>query len=98
MNDVFEEIVRMLTEVVGEDFLLGIEITPDTRFLDDLGLESIEFVALAGKLQERYGQRVNLAAFVGEMDIDEVIGLTVGRLADYVEAAQSGDAELADIS
>jgi acyl carrier protein len=93
---VFDEIVRMLTEVVGEDFLLDTEITPQTTFSEDLALESIEFVALAGKLQERYGERVNLASFISEMDINDIMAMTVGTLASYVEAGQA-DAPLADI-
>jgi acyl carrier protein len=88
MSEVLDEIVRMLTEVVGEDFLLDTEITPDTTFSDDLALESIEFVALAEKLQQRYGDRVNLVSFIGEMDIDDIMNMTVGTLAGYVETAQ----------
>ncbi len=88
MSEVLDEIVRMLTEVVGEDFLLDTEITPDTTFSDDLALESIEFVALAEKLQQRYGDRVNLVSFIGEMDIDDIMNMTVGTLAGYVETAR----------
>jgi acyl carrier protein len=86
MSDVLDDVVRILTEVVGEDFLLDTEITPDTRFGDDLALESIEMVALAERLQERYGDRVNFVAFIGDMDIDSITTLTVGQLAGYVEA------------
>jgi acyl carrier protein len=90
MSDVLDEVVRILTEVVGEDFLLDTEITPDTTFSDDLALESIELVALAEKLQERYGERVNFVSFIGEMDLDEIMGMTVGKLASYVEAQTAG--------
>ena len=90
MSDVLDEVVRILTEVVGEDFLLDTEITPDTTFSDDLALESIELVALAAKLQERYGERVNLVSFIGEMDIDDIMGMTVGKLTGYVEARTAG--------
>lgn len=96
MSDVLDQVVRMLAEVVGADFLLDIEITPDTTFSDDLALESIEFVALAGKLQEHYGDRVNLAAFIGEMDINDIMAMNVGALVSYVEAALSSEAALAD--
>lgn len=96
MSDVLDQVVRMLTEVVGADFLLDIEITPDTTFSDDLALESIEFVALAGKLQEHYGDQVNLAAFIGEMDINDIMAMNVGTLVSYVEAALSSQATLAD--
>jgi acyl carrier protein len=90
MSDVLDEVVRILTEVVGEDFLLDTEITPDTTFSDDLALESIELVALAEKLQERYGERVNFVSFVGEMDLDDIMAMTVGKLAGYVEAQTAG--------
>jgi acyl carrier protein len=90
MSDVLDEVVRILTEVVGEDFLLDTEITPDTTFSDDLALESIELVALAEKLQERYGERVNFVSFIGEMDLDGIMGMTVGKLAGYVEAQTAG--------
>jgi acyl carrier protein len=84
--DVLDEVVRMIEEVVGEDVLLGIEVTPDTTFSDDLGLESIEFVALADRLRERYGDRVDLVAFLGDMDIDEIMAMTVGQLVDHIES------------
>jgi acyl carrier protein len=91
MSDVLGEVVRILTGVVGEDFLLDTEITPGMTFSDDLALESIEFVALAQKLQERYGERVNLVSFIGEMDINDIMAITVGKLVRYVEAAQTAD-------
>jgi acyl carrier protein len=86
MSDVLDQVVRILTEVVGEDFLMDAEINSDTTFSDDLALESIEFVALAEKLQEYYGDRVNFAAFVADMKIDEIMGMTIGTLAGYIEA------------
>jgi acyl carrier protein len=82
---VLDEIVQLLVEVVGEDFLLDLEITRDTTFSDDLALESIEFVALAEKLQQRYGGRVDFAAFVADMDITEIMTMKVGTLVAYVE-------------
>ena len=85
-NEVLDQVVRMIVEVVGEEVLLGIEVTPDTTFSDDLGLESIEFVALADRLRERYGDRVDLVAFLGDMDIDEIMAMTVGRLVDHIQA------------
>ncbi|WP_237773902.1 acyl carrier protein [Actinosynnema sp. ALI-1.44] len=84
--NVLDEVVRLIVDVVGEDVLVGVEITPETTFSDDLGLESIEFVALADKLRERYGDRVDLVAFLGEMDIDEIMAMTVGRLVDHIAA------------
>ncbi|MCP2335774.1 acyl carrier protein [Actinomadura rupiterrae] len=95
-NDVLDEVVAMLAEVVGEDFLLEQEVGPDTSFNDDLALESIEFVALAEKLQLRYGARIEFAAFIAGMDLDQIMAMTVGDLTTYIEsrlaASGPGDA------
>ena len=74
----------LLREILDEYQLDDIEITPESAFHEDLGLESIDLVALAGRLQEHYGEQVNLAEFLAEKEIEEVIALTVGQLADYV--------------
>jgi acyl carrier protein len=86
MSEVLDTVIRILTEVIGEDFLLDTEITPGTTFSDDLALESIEFVALSEKLAEHYGQRVNFVAFIADMDIDAIMGITVGQLVGYIES------------
>lgn len=86
---VFDEIAGLVREVVGEEFLLEQEITPDTSFSHDLALESIEFVELSERLQERYGQRASLAPFIADMDIDAITGITIGELAGYVASQLS---------
>jgi acyl carrier protein len=86
MSSVFNDVVAILAEVLGDDFLLDTEITSATSFSDDLALESIEFVALSEKLQARYGTRVNLVSFVAGMDIDSIMAITVGTLVDYIES------------
>lgn len=81
---VLVEIAAMLRAVLDESGLEDIEITGGTRFHDDLQLESIDLVTLAGALQRRYGERVNLAEFIADLGLEEVIALTVGELVDYV--------------
>ncbi|MFC7303042.1 acyl carrier protein [Streptomyces monticola] len=89
---VFHETVRMLADVLAEYAIDTEAVTMDTRLGDDLELESIDLVTLAGQLEERYGERVNFAAFLAELDIDEIIALTVGRLVRHVVHALRGDA------
>jgi acyl carrier protein len=83
---VLGEVVGMLVDVVGEDFLLDVEVGPETTFNDDLALESIEFVALGERLQQRYGGRVDFAAFIAGMDLDEIMRMTVGDLVRHIES------------
>jgi len=84
---VLAEVAAMLRSILDEYELDDIEIEWDSRFHDDLELESVDLVALAGKLAERYGDRVNLAEFIADLGLDEIIELTVGQLVAYVTAA-----------
>ncbi len=87
---VLADLQTMLLEVIGEDFLLEDELTMDTSFDADLQLESIEFVALAEQLLERYGEQVDFVDWLAGMDLDQIIALTVGQLVDFVVAAARG--------
>ncbi|MGO1056858.1 phosphopantetheine-binding protein [Crossiella sp. CA198] len=87
---VLSDIGVMLHKVLGEYGLDEVEVTMDSTFHDDLELESIDLVALAGQLEERYGARVNFAEFIAELELDEIIALTVGQLVDYVVGALDG--------
>ncbi|WP_212830178.1 4'-phosphopantetheinyl transferase superfamily protein [Catellatospora sp. TT07R-123] len=80
------ELAGMLAAVTGEQA----PITADTRLEQDLRLESIEVAELAGRVRQRWGADVDLAAFYADLEIDQIIGLTVGDLAFYV-ASRVGD-------
>lgn len=81
---VLTEIAGILRAMLDEYGLDDIEITMETRFNDDLELESVDLVTLAASLEERYGQTVNFAEFVAGLELDEIIELTVGRLVGHV--------------
>ncbi|MFE2431783.1 phosphopantetheine-binding protein [Streptomyces sp. NPDC059373] len=74
----------MLRAMLDEYGLDDTEITLETRFTEDLELESIDLVTLAGSLEARWGRQVNFAEFVAGLDLDEIIDLSVGRLVEYV--------------
>ncbi|HEY0935178.1 MAG TPA: acyl carrier protein [Trebonia sp.] len=84
MSSVFNEVADIVRDVIGEDFLLEQEITPATSFSEDLALESIEFVELSERLQQRFGRRANLATYIAGMDIDAIMDITVGELTLYI--------------
>jgi acyl carrier protein len=83
-DDTFGTVVELLAPLVGDLEVLGIQITRDTAFHDDLELESIDLVTFAGILAEHYGPDVDLAGFLSGMDLDDVIDLRVGDIADFV--------------
>ncbi|HEY4460689.1 MAG TPA: acyl carrier protein [Pseudonocardiaceae bacterium] len=81
---ILDEIRTILITVLGDYVLDDIEITTDMSLTENLGLESIDLVTVGAMLTERYGSQVNLAAFLAEMDIDDVIAMKVGTLVDFV--------------
>ncbi|QHY99894.1 acyl carrier protein [Streptomyces sp. S4.7] len=88
------DITAMLRTMLEEDGLDDAEITRETTFHDDLELESIDLVTLAGSLREHYGDRVNLALFIADLDLEQIIALTVGELIDYVAASLHADGQV----
>jgi acyl carrier protein len=85
---VLEEVRAVLIEVIGEDYLHEVPLTMDTSFENDLELESIEFVALAERLQERYPD-INFVNWVADMQVDELMTLRLGQLVEFIARCQS---------
>jgi acyl carrier protein len=87
-QEILETVAAFIREVIGEEWVLEKPIDMDTTFGSDLELESIEIVALSEKLQERYGEQLDLAGWLSAMKFDEIIGLTVGRLVDHIASCR----------
>jgi acyl carrier protein len=83
---VLQDVSEMIREVIGEEWTEDTVITMDTTFTFDLEVESIELVALAEKLQEKYGTEVNFPVWLADKELDEIINLTVGQLVEYIAA------------
>lgn len=94
--DVLADIRRIVVEVIGEDYVSELDIDRETAFRADLDVESIELVALGEALRARYGDGIRLAQWIGDMELDEIIAMTVGQLVDHVvstlDATAAGDA------
>jgi acyl carrier protein len=87
---VLKDVSEMIKEVIGEEWTEDTVITMDTTFTFDLEVESIELVALAEKLQEKYGTEVNFPVWLADKELDEIINLTVGQLVEYIAATSPG--------
>lgn len=84
VDQTLAEVRAVLTEIIGEEYAFSLDIGMDTSFDADLELESIEFVRLSAMLAERYGDRVDLVAFLADKDPEQIIGLTVGEVVTYI--------------
>ncbi len=85
--EILTTVSKLIEEVVGAEYSLGLEIDMDTSFQGDLELESLEFVELAEKLIETYGEHVDFAGWLATMDVDEIIAMTVGELVAYIHTS-----------
>lgn len=93
--EVLADIRRIVVEVIGEDYVSELDIDRATQFRADLDVESIELVALGEALRARYGDRIRLAQWIGDMSLDEIIAMTVGQLVDHI-VARLADGSQAD--
>jgi acyl carrier protein len=96
---VLDELRGMLRRILGEFGFSADDaaaVTTDTTFYGDLEMESIDLVALAGQLAERYGDAVNFAEFLAAFDLDQVIDLRVGQLVGHIVAARRRAGLVAD--
>lgn len=93
---ILAEISEMLQAIL-KDVDPDVEITTSTTFRDELEMESIDIVSLAGRLQARYGNTVNFAQFVANLDLTSVSELRVGQLVEHIavslENRERADAE-----
>ncbi len=81
---VMAEVLNLINQM-ADDWEYSGEITPDTLFLSDMGLESLDLVILGTMIQQRYGQLpfAEFLAEIGQRPVEER-DVTVGELVAYV--------------
>jgi acyl carrier protein len=82
-SEVVQSLVGMITEVVGDEFF---DIQASTTFRDDLAFQSIQFVALATLIQERWTD-LDFVAWFGTKQLPEIVALKVGGVDDFLLAS-----------
>ena len=87
-QDVMATLEKVIREVIAEDWLDELEITAETSFNSDLELESIEFVALAERLESEFGDQVHFVAWLSGKELDEIINLKVGDVAEFITSCR----------
>lgn len=83
-------VIAMIAQATSEHEAWASAVTASCRLESDLWLDSVELAALTGLLQSAYGQEVDLAAFLTGLEIDKLIGLTVGDLVSYIAGCLDG--------
>ncbi len=87
--EILKTVEQVIVEIAGDELLLAGPITMETSFNGDLELESIEFVALAEKLQQHYGASVDFVGWISKKELDQIIALKVGELVEFIASCRS---------
>lgn len=87
--EILATIAGMIKDVIGEEWVAETPITMDTKFVQDLEVESIELVALSERIQAQYGATVDFPQWLSGMELDRIIALSVGDLVEYIAACQA---------
>jgi acyl carrier protein len=91
---ILAELLEMIDELAG-DWEYDGPVTPDTYFLADMGLESLDLVVLGTMVQQRYG-RLPFAEYLAEIgerpaeERDVTVAELVTFIADHRATAVGG--------
>jgi acyl carrier protein len=80
---VLTDVKALLEELTG-DWELETEIQEDSGLLGDVGLESIDLVALGTGIEEKYQRQLPYAQLLVEVGEQAHQDLTVAELVDFV--------------
>lgn len=83
-DQVLSDVLELVNQLAG-DWEYDGEITPDTYFLADLGMESLDLVVMGTMIQQRYGKLpfTELLARIGQRPVQER-DITVRELVAYI--------------
>jgi acyl carrier protein len=83
-SKILDDVLALMTQLAGDWEYPG-ALTPETRLLADLHMESLEMVVLGTSLQERYG-RLPFAEYLAEIGRRPVEGrdISVGELVAFI--------------
>ncbi len=78
--EIVKTLAAMIIDVVGDDVF---DIEANTSFKDDVGFQSIQFVALAEQIQERWPD-IDFVGWITKKQVAELLALRVGDVADFI--------------
>ena len=79
-----------IRDVVGEWYYEECQIGLDSTFAEDIQLESMEVMEIAERLIEEYEGRVDFVAWFADMELEDLIELSVGGVVDFIVASLEG--------
>ena len=89
LEETVESLKKLIVETIGEDYLSVDDIKKEDNLNNDLDMDSIEVVTLAEKIKSTYGEDVDFAMWLSGLEINEIITLTVERIARFIVECRS---------
>ena len=87
-GELFESVHKTVTDtiidVVGLEFYEECEVGLDSTFAEDIELESMEMMEIAERLMVTYEGRVDFVAWFADMELEQIIDLTLGQVVDFI--------------
>ncbi len=87
-NEIFDLMTQFITEVIGEEFVEEMDITLESSFTKDLEMDSIEIVSFSEKIKAHFGEQIDFTGWLSNMDLDQLINLSLGTIVNYIEECQ----------
>jgi acyl carrier protein len=77
MSDLYDDVKAVIVELLGVD---EAKVTPDARFREELGADSLDLVELIMEFEEKFG------AEISDEDAQKIT--TVGEAVEYIKSHQ----------
>lgn len=87
-EELFTLLKGFITEVIGEEFVEEMDITPDSSFTKDLEMDSIEIVSFSEKIKAHFGEQIDFTGWLSSMDLDQLINLDLRMIINYIYECQ----------
>ncbi len=87
-EELFTLLKGFITEVIGEEFVEEMDITPESSFTKDLEMDSIEIVSFSEKIKAHFGDQIDFTGWLSSMDLDELINLDLSMIINYIYECQ----------
>jgi acyl carrier protein len=88
-DEVRATVEEAIVDVVGRPYWEECEGGLQSTFAEDIELESMEVMEIAERLIDHYAGRVDFVAWFSDMELEDMIELTVGDVVDFVVTSLS---------
>ena len=81
---VFGKLCDYIAEIIGSDVAEIVGIEPESQFVKDLEIDSIQIVAFAEKVIEDYGDRYDFMGWLSSRPLRQLLKLRVRDVVDQI--------------